>query len=88
MASEGDVQGLLWACSKKLIGKKVDVTVDYISPANNGYPAKVVANGGGGGGGLSSPDPTLQYCCTVVVDKVNVSEALVSKGFATALRHR
>eukprot|EP00730_Choanoeca_flexa_P019685 TRINITY_DN9622_c0_g1_i1.p2 TRINITY_DN9622_c0_g1~~TRINITY_DN9622_c0_g1_i1.p2 ORF type:complete len:879 (+),score=258.12 TRINITY_DN9622_c0_g1_i1:2861-5497(+) len=53
---------------KKLIGKKVDVTLDYINPANNGYPEK--------------------HCCTVVVDKINVSEALISKGFATALRHK
>ena len=29
-----------------------------------------------------------QHCCTVMVDKINVGEALVSKGLATALRHK
>ncbi|EDQ88259.1 uncharacterized protein MONBRDRAFT_9233 [Monosiga brevicollis MX1] len=53
---------------KKLIGKKVDVHLDYIQPANNGYPEK--------------------HCCSVVVDKVNVGEALVSKGYATVLRYK
>ena len=53
---------------KKLIDQDVDVKVDYVKPANNGYPAKT--------------------CCTVTVGGVNIAEALISKGFATALRHR
>ncbi|EGD82979.1 hypothetical protein PTSG_03616 [Salpingoeca rosetta] len=53
---------------KKLIDQTVDVKVDYVKPANNGFPAKT--------------------CCTITIGGVNVAEALISKGYATALRHR
>ncbi|XP_071943600.1 staphylococcal nuclease domain-containing protein 1-like [Antedon mediterranea] len=53
---------------KKLIGKKVTVSIDYIKEANDGYPEKI--------------------CATVMIGSINIAEALVSKGFATVLRHR
>eukprot|EP01135_Chromosphaera_perkinsii_P002958 Nk52_evm69s230 gene=Nk52_evmTU69s230 len=53
---------------KRLIGKKVNVIVDYIKPASDGFEAKT--------------------CCTVCIDSINIAEALVSKGYATVLRHR
>eukprot|EP00794_Sanderia_malayensis_P012792 gene12792-14103_t len=53
---------------KKLIGKKVDVKIDYIKPANDGFPERT--------------------CATVTIGGINVAEALISKGLATALRHR
>ncbi|XP_065069172.1 staphylococcal nuclease domain-containing protein 1-like [Rhopilema esculentum] len=53
---------------KKLIGKKVDVKIDYVKPANDGYPERT--------------------CATVTIGGINIAEALISKGLATALRHR
>lgn len=53
---------------KKLIGKKVNVVVDYIKPANEGYPERT--------------------CATITIGGINIAEALISKGFATVLRHR
>ncbi|XP_062929037.1 staphylococcal nuclease domain-containing protein 1 [Mobula hypostoma] len=59
---------------KKLIGKKVNVTVDYIrqaTPATNVTPA--------------FPERT---CSTVTIGGINIAEALVSKGLATVIRYR
>ena len=42
--------------------------IDYIKPANDGYPERT--------------------CATVTIGGINVAEALISKGLATALRHR
>jgi len=53
---------------KKLVGKKVDVKIDYIKPANDGFPERT--------------------CATVTIGGINIAEALISKGLATALRHR
>ncbi|XP_065837499.1 staphylococcal nuclease domain-containing protein 1-like [Oscarella lobularis] len=53
---------------KKLIGKKVQVFIDYIKPAENSFPEKT--------------------CATVTIGGINVAEALISKGFATVIRHR
>ncbi|XP_031552715.1 staphylococcal nuclease domain-containing protein 1-like [Actinia tenebrosa] len=53
---------------KKIIGKKVSVKIDYIKPANDGFPERTFA--------------------TITSGGVNVAEALISKGFATVLRHR
>ncbi|XP_073239320.1 staphylococcal nuclease domain-containing protein 1-like [Porites lutea] len=53
---------------KKLIGKKVNVKVDYIKPPSDGFPERT--------------------CATVTFSGINIAEALISKGFATALRHR
>lgn len=57
---------------KKLIGQNVQITVDYIQPANTS------ASGG------EFPEKT---CCTVTIGGVNVAEALVSKGLATVVRY-
>merc|ERR1711972_569748 len=57
---------------KKLIGQNVQITVDYIQPANTS------ASGG------EFPEKT---CCTVMIGGVNVAEALVSKGLATVVRY-
>ncbi|XP_074613274.1 staphylococcal nuclease domain-containing protein 1-like [Acropora palmata] len=53
---------------KKLIGKKVNVKIDYVKPPSDGFPERT--------------------CATVTIGGVNVAEALISKGFATVLRHR
>ncbi|CAK1554163.1 unnamed protein product [Leptosia nina] len=57
---------------KKLIGKKVNVIVDYIQPAKENqfinFPQKI--------------------CCTVTVGGTNIAEALVGKGFATVVGYR
>merc|ERR1712055_416925 len=57
---------------KKLIGQNVQITADYIQPANTS------ASGG------EFPEKT---CCTVTIGGVNVAEALVSKGLATVVRY-
>uniref|UniRef100_A0A1W7R9I0 Staphylococcal nuclease domain-containing protein 1 n=1 Tax=Hadrurus spadix TaxID=141984 RepID=A0A1W7R9I0_9SCOR len=64
---------------KKLIGKKVNVTVDYImkKPPNEKLPSSVSPNG------LSD-----KICCTVTIGGINVAEALVGKGLATVVRYR
>ena len=46
----------------------MNVVVDYIKPASDGYPEKT--------------------CATVTTGGINVAEALISKGFATVVRHR
>ncbi|OCT87164.1 hypothetical protein XELAEV_180208581mg, partial [Xenopus laevis] len=59
---------------KKLIGKKVNVNVDYIrsaSTATETVPA--------------FPERT---CATVTIGGINIAEALVSKGLATVIRYR
>lgn len=59
---------------KKLIGKKVNVNVDYIrsaSAATDTVPA--------------FPERT---CATVTIGGINIAEALVSKGLATVIRYR
>lgn len=59
---------------KKLIGKKVQVSVDYIKPASDGE---------GGGAGFSE-----RTCATITSGGVNIAEALVSKGLVKVVRHR
>nr|XP_020455113.1 staphylococcal nuclease domain-containing protein 1 isoform X3 [Monopterus albus] len=59
---------------KKLIGKKVNVTVDYIRAAT-----------GPGEGTSAFPERT---CATVTIGGINIAEALVSKGLATVIRYR
>ncbi|KAM9311355.1 staphylococcal nuclease domain-containing protein 1 [Gastrophryne carolinensis] len=59
---------------KKLVGKKVNVNVDYIrsaTPATDSTPA--------------FPERT---CATVTIGGINIAEALVSKGLATVIRYR
>nr|BAC65164.1 4SNc-Tudor domain protein [Seriola quinqueradiata] len=59
---------------KKLIGKKVNVTVDYIRAAT-----------GPGEGTPAFPERT---CATVTIGGINIAEALVSKGLVTVIRYR
>ncbi|XP_066118322.1 staphylococcal nuclease domain-containing protein 1 [Saccopteryx bilineata] len=59
---------------KKLIGKKVSVTVDYIRPAS---PATETV-----------PAFSERTCATVTIGGINIAEALVSKGLATVIRYR
>uniref|UniRef100_A0A673BIQ7 Staphylococcal nuclease domain-containing protein n=1 Tax=Sphaeramia orbicularis TaxID=375764 RepID=A0A673BIQ7_9TELE len=59
---------------KKLIGKKVNVTVDYIRAATSA-----------GEGTPAFPERT---CATVTIGGINIAEALVSKGLATVIRYR
>uniref|UniRef100_A0A452QP47 Staphylococcal nuclease domain-containing protein 1 n=1 Tax=Ursus americanus TaxID=9643 RepID=A0A452QP47_URSAM len=59
---------------KKLIGKKVNVTVDYIRPAS---PATETV-----------PAFSERTCATVTIGGINIAEALVSKGLATVIRYR
>jgi staphylococcal nuclease domain-containing protein 1 len=53
---------------KKLVDKKVNVTIDYIQPKTDDYPEKT--------------------CCTVTVNGINVADALIGRGLATAVRYR
>uniref|UniRef100_A0A1B6ECM6 Staphylococcal nuclease domain-containing protein 1 n=1 Tax=Clastoptera arizonana TaxID=38151 RepID=A0A1B6ECM6_9HEMI len=53
---------------KKLIGKKVNVIVDYKQPAKDNFPERI--------------------CCTVLLNGLNVAEAMVTKGLATVINHR
>jgi len=59
---------------KKLIGKKVQVSVDYIKPASPGndqvgaYPERT--------------------CATITSGGINIAEAMVSKGLVKVVRHR
>lgn len=53
---------------KRLIGKKVKVTVDYVQPKTEKFDEKV--------------------CCTVLVDNVNIGEALISRGLASLVKYR
>uniref|UniRef100_A0A674MI11 Staphylococcal nuclease domain-containing protein n=1 Tax=Takifugu rubripes TaxID=31033 RepID=A0A674MI11_TAKRU len=59
---------------KKLIGKKVNVTVDYIRAATG--PAE------------GTPTFAERTCATVTIGGINIAEALVSKGLATVIRYR
>uniref|UniRef100_A0A8C5HCW8 Staphylococcal nuclease domain-containing protein n=1 Tax=Gouania willdenowi TaxID=441366 RepID=A0A8C5HCW8_GOUWI len=59
---------------KKLIGKKVNVTVDYIRAAT--------------GPGEGTPAFAERTCATVTIGGINIAEALVSKGLATVIRYR
>lgn len=59
---------------KKLIGKKVQVSVDYIKPASS--ETDVV-------GGF--PERT---CATITAGGINIAEALLSKGLVKVVRHR
>ncbi|XP_063164900.1 staphylococcal nuclease domain-containing protein 1 [Candoia aspera] len=59
---------------KKLIGKKVSVTVDYIRPAS--------------GATDTVPAFSERTCATVTIGGINIAEALVSKGLATVIRYR
>ncbi|KAK5876488.1 hypothetical protein CesoFtcFv8_025837 [Champsocephalus esox] len=59
---------------KKIIGKKVNVTVDYIRAAT--------------GPGESTPAFSERTCATVTIGGINIAEALVSKGLATCIRYR
>ncbi|MFT7799310.1 staphylococcal nuclease domain-containing protein 1 [Arapaima gigas] len=63
---------------KKLIGKKVNVTVDYIRAATSGSEL-------GPGSVPAFPERT---CATVTIGGINIAEALVSKGLATVIRYR
>ncbi|KAJ8373795.1 hypothetical protein SKAU_G00043750 [Synaphobranchus kaupii] len=63
---------------KKLIGKKVNVMVDYIRAAT-------AASELGGGSIPAFPERT---CATVTIGGINIAEALVSKGLATVIRYR
>lgn len=58
---------------KKLIGKKVNVTVDYIRAATESGTVPAF------------PERT---CATVTIGGINIAEALVSKGLATVIRYR
>uniref|UniRef100_A0A8C4STL7 Staphylococcal nuclease domain-containing protein n=1 Tax=Erpetoichthys calabaricus TaxID=27687 RepID=A0A8C4STL7_ERPCA len=61
---------------KKLIGKKVNVSVDYIRAAT-------AASDTG-----STPAFPERTCATVTIGGINIAEALVSKGLATVIRYR
>uniref|UniRef100_A0A8D0HRC1 Staphylococcal nuclease and tudor domain containing 1 n=1 Tax=Sphenodon punctatus TaxID=8508 RepID=A0A8D0HRC1_SPHPU len=59
---------------KKLIGKKVNVTVDYIRPASSATE--------------TVPAFSERTCATVTIGGINIAEALISKGLATVIRYR
>ncbi|XP_071274553.1 staphylococcal nuclease domain-containing protein 1 isoform X1 [Agelaius tricolor] len=59
---------------KKLIGKKVNISVDYIRPASSATD--------------TVPAFSERTCATVSIGGINIAEALVSKGLATVLRYR
>ncbi|NXP98282.1 SND1 protein, partial [Vidua macroura] len=59
---------------KKLIGKKVNVSVDYIRPASSATD--------------TVPAFSERTCGHVSIGGINIAEALVSKGLATVLRYR
>ncbi|KAK1166906.1 staphylococcal nuclease domain-containing protein 1-like isoform X1 [Acipenser oxyrinchus oxyrinchus] len=61
---------------KKLTGKKVNVTVDYIRAATT------VTDTG------TTPSFPERTCSTVTIGGINIAEALVSKGLATVIRYR
>ncbi|XP_056603535.1 staphylococcal nuclease domain-containing protein 1 [Triplophysa dalaica] len=61
---------------KKLIGKKVNVTVDYIRAATTALETSGVP---------AFPERT---CATVSIGGINIAEALISKGLATVIRYR
>ncbi|XP_053320970.1 staphylococcal nuclease domain-containing protein 1 [Spea bombifrons] len=59
---------------KKLIGKKVNVNVDYIRSASAATD--------------TVPAFSERTCATVTIGGINIAEALVSKGLATVIRYR
>ncbi|KAM4748325.1 staphylococcal nuclease domain-containing protein 1 isoform 1-T1 [Rhinophrynus dorsalis] len=59
---------------KKLIGKKVNVNVDYIRSASAATE--------------TVPAFAERTCATVTIGGINIAEALVSKGLATVIRYR
>ncbi|NP_001080500.1 staphylococcal nuclease and tudor domain containing protein 1 L homeolog [Xenopus laevis] len=59
---------------KKLIGKKVNVNVDYIRSASTATE--------------TVPAFSERTCATVTIGGINIAEALVSKGLATVIRYR
>ncbi|XP_053572302.1 staphylococcal nuclease domain-containing protein 1 [Bombina bombina] len=59
---------------KKLIGKRVNVNVDYIRAASTATE--------------SAPAFPERTCATVSIGGINIAEALVSKGLATVIRYR
>ncbi|KAG9489774.1 hypothetical protein GDO78_005619 [Eleutherodactylus coqui] len=59
---------------KKLIGKKVNVNVDYIRSASAATE--------------TTPAFPERTCATVTIGGINIAEALVSKGLATVIRYR
>lgn len=61
---------------KKIIGKKVNVTVDYIRAATSSSETSTI------------PAFAERTCATVTIGGINIAEALVSKGFATVIRYR
>uniref|UniRef100_A0A673MAT0 Staphylococcal nuclease domain-containing protein n=1 Tax=Sinocyclocheilus rhinocerous TaxID=307959 RepID=A0A673MAT0_9TELE len=61
---------------KKLIGKKVNVMVDYIRAATSAMETGSIP---------AFPERT---CATVTIGGINIAEALVSKGLATVIRYR
>ncbi|KAJ8007204.1 hypothetical protein DPEC_G00115110 [Dallia pectoralis] len=61
---------------KKLIGKKVNVTVDYIRAATTASESSTI------------PAFAERTCATVSIGGINIAEALVSKGLATVIRYR
>uniref|UniRef100_A0A4W5MCV1 Staphylococcal nuclease and tudor domain containing 1 n=1 Tax=Hucho hucho TaxID=62062 RepID=A0A4W5MCV1_9TELE len=61
---------------KKIIGKKVNVTVDYIRAATSASETSTI------------PAFAERTCATVTIGGINIAEALVSKGFATVIRYR
>ncbi|KAL0963016.1 hypothetical protein UPYG_G00348450 [Umbra pygmaea] len=61
---------------KKLIGKKVTVTVDYIRAATAASETGTL------------PAFAERTCATVTIGGINIAEALVSKGLATVIRYR
>ncbi|XP_078533888.1 staphylococcal nuclease domain-containing protein 1 isoform X2 [Lissotriton helveticus] len=59
---------------KKLIGKKVNVNIDYIRPASAATE--------------TVPSFSERTCATVTIGGINIAEALISKGLATVIRYR
>ncbi|KAM5173085.1 staphylococcal nuclease domain-containing protein 1 [Mantella aurantiaca] len=59
---------------KKLIGKKVNVNVDYIRSASAATD--------------TVPAFSERTCATITIGGINIAEALISKGLATVIRYR
>ncbi len=53
---------------QKLIGQKVDVTVEYIRPPAEGFEERT--------------------CATLMLNGMNMAEALLNKGLGGCMRHR
>ncbi|KAM8974619.1 staphylococcal nuclease domain-containing protein 1 isoform 2-T2 [Pelodytes ibericus] len=59
---------------KKLVGKKVNINVDYIRSASQATE--------------TVPAFSERTCATITIGGINIAEALVSKGLATVIRYR